>query len=263
MITQEISLKIWGHVEDYILINNFETLLYYYKKSGQIQSDDEPIHIETNFIKCNVLTLEKNSFAKRYNTNCVNLQIKKIENLLLATPQIKLLGQWIKDNSDCRCKKSDFYILTTNPYVIFGPIVCGICDKIVPLYKIVGLTEELKESIFTWEENHQCYSITHIRGLVGDKLAIEQMADYKSQLSTEGINISKELYKITGIPTFYDLLNDKIIKFKEKSLHLCPSCNCEWFLKSGLISGYYYKCDKCYLISDGGFSDGSEYKIIS
>lgn len=210
MFTQEISLKNWGNTETDIFANHFEILLKYYRMNGQIMSDCEPLFFESNFIKCNVSTLEIDSLSIENNNDNINKNIRKIENLLLATPTSMIQNQVpiFDEIPICICKKPDSYILNASSLFKMSPIICGNCGDQIPIYKVLGLNQEFKESLLDWQIDYECCDHLSMNRICGKAWALEQMADYDSDLNKIGINLCNELYRNIKIPTFYPILEN-------------------------------------------------------
>ena len=224
-------------------------------------SDNEPLFMEANFIKCIVSTLEINSLSVDNNTTNVKNQIHKIRNLLLASPTYTLQNHVpiLDEIPICTCKKSNSYILTASSLFKMSPIKCGNCFDQIPLYKMIGLSQECKESIFDWQKSYECCDHLQMDGCVGKEWASEQMADHKSELSVIGINLCNELFTVTGIPTFYYLFTYKQIGYENELFKTCPSCNGDWRLNDPSLLLYHFRCNNCKLISDFA---SSGYEII-
>ena len=261
MFTQEIALQIWRDTEIEILTYHFEMLLQYYRMNGQIISEHEPLFMESNFIKCNVSTLEIDSLLIKHNTNKVNDQISEIENLFLSAPTFKLHNHVpiVDEIPVCTCKKSKSNILTASCLFKKSPIECGDCFRQIPLYKMIHLREEVKESILNWQKNYECCEHLQMSGLVSKEWASVQMANHKSELSKIGINFCNELFTVTGIPTFYYLLNCNKDGLKSEINNLCPKCNGDWRLSDPTLLSYHFQCNNCKLISDFA---GTDYEMM-
>lgn len=260
MFTQEISLKVWGNTEMYILTNHFETLLRYYRMNGQIMSDCEPLFFESHFIKCNVSTLETDSLSIENNTNNINKHIRKIENLLLASPTSTLQNHVpiFDEIPICICKKPDSYILIASSLFKMSPIKCGNCGDQVPIYRIMGLSQEFKESLIDWQKNYECCDHLVLGGLPAEAWALEQMADHESELSKIGINLCNELHRNIKIQTFYPILENIQKEIINNKLKTCPKCKGEW-CSYGLELDSYLRCNKCNLMKTWV---GSDFDIV-
>ena len=256
MFTQEISLKNWGNTEIYVLTSQFQLLLKYYTMNGQIMSDCEPLFFESNFVKCNVSTLETDSLSAEYNTNNIKMQIREIENLLLASPIVTPLKHVLilDEMPICTCKKCQSYILTASSLFKMSPISCGNCGGQIPIYKIVGPSQQFKESLINWQKNYECCDHLIIGGFTDEAWAIEQMSAYDSELSRIGINLCSELSRDAKIPTFYPILENIQKGIINDKLKTCPKCKGECY-SYGTELNSYLRCNKCNLMKTGIVND--------
>lgn len=250
MYIQEISIDIKTKVNKNTLVDQFQWLMSSYRNSGQTQGRIESQYIIDNKIVCLPYTLEKNSLARKYNNFYVNNQTKKLEELCNSTLQFRTVGKYYNSyKTPCACKKSDFYILTTNYTSIDSPLTCGTCNRSVPLYRLPVYHDYGYLPILSWETNYISCDSLQMNCAVGERWALNQMQDLKSQLSKQGFKICKRIEELTSIPTYYYLHNYN--KFKgDKLSRPCPSCNKKWGLKQPLHDRYDFKCDRCKIVSE-------------
>lgn len=249
MYIQEILINIKSQTDKEELMGEFGILMSFYRGNGQTQGRIESQYINDNKIICLPFTLEKNSLSKKYNNIYVNRQSKKIEELCSSTLEFKTVGKSCESyKTPCKCKKSDFYILITNYVTIESPLTCGNCNKSVPLYRLPNYYDYGYMPILSWETNYISCDSLQMNCEVGERWALNQMQEIKSQLTKQGIVICDKLKELTTIPTYYYLHNYK--KYNGDQLtRTCPSCNNKWDLKQRLHNFYDFKCDKCKLVS--------------
>lgn len=249
MYIQKVSIVIKTNVDKDELYDEFNLLLSYYRGNGQTQGKIESQYIDKNKIVCFPFTLEKNSLDIKNNNIYVKKQIEKIENLSNSKIKFKIIG---KTNSEykkpCNCKKSDFYVLITNYLSINSPLTCGTCDKTIPLYKLPKFYDFGYMPILSWVTNYQSCDSLQMNCEVGERWALNQMQETKSQLSKQGLEICKQIEELTKIPTFYYLHNYRKHKGDENK-RLCPNCEKKWYLKTQIHNFYDFKCENCKIIS--------------
>ncbi|MBV8328018.1 DUF2310 family Zn-ribbon-containing protein [Chryseobacterium sp.] len=102
--------------------------------------------------------------------------------------------------------------------------------------------------ILSWETNYQSCDRLQMNCEVGERWALNQMQDTKSQLSKQGIDICIKIEKLTNIPTYYYLYNYKKHK-KGDEIKPCPVCQKKWKLNTKLHDFYDFKCDQCKIVS--------------
>ena len=249
MYIQEISIDIMSNVDKDQLIDEFGLLMSFYRGSGQTQGKIESQYISNNKIVCLPYTLEKNSLDKKFNNFYVNRQTEKVEEFCNSKLTINTVGKsYDSYKTPCNCKKSNFYILITNYVSTESPLICGTCNKSVPLYRLPFYYDHGYMPILSWETNYISCDSLQMNCEVGERWALNQMQEIDSQLSKQGIDICRKIQEITSIPTYYYLHNFR--KYKGNQLvKPCPNCNGKWNLKEKLHNRYDFKCDKCKIIS--------------
>ncbi|WP_426326214.1 DUF2310 family Zn-ribbon-containing protein [Pedobacter sp. R-06] len=249
MYIQEISIDIKTKLDKDELIDEFGILMSFYRGNGQTQGRIESQYIKNDKIVCLPFTLEKNSLDKKFNNFYVNRQTKKIEDLCNSRLSYKTIGKsYDSYKSPCKCKKPHFYILITNYITIESPLTCGACNQSVPLYRLPIYYDHGYMPILRWETNYISCDSLQMNCEVGERWALNQMQEIKSQLSRQGLEICRKIEELTSIPTFYYLHNYK--KYKGDQLtRPCPGCNKKWNLKTQLNNQYDFKCDECKIIS--------------
>jgi len=249
MYIQEILIEINSNADRDELYKEFFSLMADFYQNGQIQGHQHSQYFTENKIISLPYTLEEDSLDKKYFNKYIESDIKKIEEKFKSKIQFRTLGKTFDDyNRTCNCENFKFYILTTDFLTINSPIICGSCFKPVPLYKIPKYDNEGYYKILKWQDNYQSCSMLDINSTVGERWALKQLSDAGSQLSKEGIEISRRIEEITNVPVYYFLFNYKRHKGNEL-LWPCPGCNNKWDLKEPLYDFYAFKCDKCRLIS--------------
>ncbi len=249
MYIQKIYISIQTDTDKTQLIESFYNLMSFYRGNGQIQGKIQSEYITKNKLCSLPYTHDKNALDEMFNNFYVNNQIKKIENLCNSKFKFKTVGKTHKDyEGACTCKKSDFYVLITNFISIASPMVCGTCDKPVPLYRLPQYEDYGYMPILSWASNYIAADTLQMNCEVGERWSLNQMQSLKSQLSKQGLAICKKIETLTEIPTYYFLFNYKK-KDVEPALKRCPNCNETWYLKERLHRFYDFKCHNCRLIS--------------
>ncbi|WP_332454750.1 DUF2310 family Zn-ribbon-containing protein [Chryseobacterium aquaticum] len=248
MFIQEVSVEVNSEYSKDELYQEFNLLMEFYRGNGQSQGRIESQYIYGNKITALPFTLEKNSLAKEKNNIYVNKRIEKIQTLSNSVISIKTVGKTIEDyNGCCKCEKSEFYLLITNLVSIDSPVTCGNCNKSIPLYRLPKYYDFGYMPILRWETNYQSCDRLQMNCEVGERWALNQMQEINSQLSKQGIKITKKIEELTNIPTFYFLYNYRKQE-KDNINRNCPNCNEKWSLKERKFF-YDFKCDDCRIIS--------------
>src|SRR5207237_2311956 len=132
-----------------------------------------------------------------------------------------------------KCLKLKFNCVITHYVTIESPLACGSCFRSVPLYRLPKYDDHDYMQILSWETNYISCDSLQMNCEVGERWALNQMQEVKSQLSRQGLKICQRIEELTDVPTYYYLHNYR----KEKSNPLsrpCPVCGDKWNLKEPL-----------------------------
>jgi len=184
---------------------------------------------------------EDNALDENFNNIYVSEYLAQMKKLFKIS--IEIIGKNLNYDKSCTCKKSSWYMLYTDFIETDSPVVCGDCNKMIPLYKLPHLFNKNEHSsVLDWKETYRAIDELWIDSL-SDRFTYRQLNNLDSQLSKIGLNICNELEKATNTPTYYYLFQNG--KSKEK----CPICGADWKLK-GEKTFIDYRCEKCRLVAD-------------
>lgn len=253
MFIQEISIQINTKLSRRKLVDQFECLLGSYHITGQVVNVGSLIYsrefpfIVNNCIKCYVNTLEKNSLHKKYNPLRVKEDVENIEKLCNAKMEVKVLGKTFYYKEACTCKKHTFFILFDS---ITGPLECGVCFNPIALYRLkeLSLVEDFQRMLL-WQKNYAACDALQLNCHVGERWATNQMRNHTSELSEMGLDICRNIEKLTGYAVYYYLYNYRRLTLEQDKKRKCPSCGGKWLLKNRFGVIFDFKCDKCKLVS--------------
>jgi predicted nucleic acid-binding Zn ribbon protein len=154
---------------------------------------------------------EKDSLNEKYTNHYAREGLQKLQELF-EVGELEIIGENISSSEVCECSNPSWYKLCTVDYVQGSPIICGECDKGIPLYKtpkipvrcvISGdVIEDEYHQIQCWQKNYQCIDKLWFLSLM-DRYTYRQMNNPQSQLSELGLWIRRELEKAYGKPVYY------------------------------------------------------------
>lgn len=173
-----------------------------------------------------------------------NLYIKKYRKKVEKYFEISKKEVGFSTNYDllCTCPSSSWYLLKTVYTGVATPVVCGDCNRRVPLYKFPHILNEHEYySVLGWMVAYESMDYLFMHG-VHDRYTYRQLHKPDSQLAIEGREIAAAFEEITETPFYYFLYN------YYNSPKKCPSCNRDWqTTKESIVD---YKCAACRLVSD-------------
>ncbi|KAA5542829.1 DUF2310 family Zn-ribbon-containing protein [Adhaeribacter rhizoryzae] len=223
-------------------------LLY---KNTQIINNELQYEATENGVMLNLYCPEKDSYkdknASYYAINAKNNFPTELELNLT----FELVGLDPELGKTFIPKKSTHYILTEPLDGNWSPLICGDTYNQIPLYKIPFTYEgKSHQEINYWEYNYRSIKTLWHIGYGQDRWTLNQLQNYKSELNQKGVSCCRQIEKVTNIPTYYFLFNDRAWgKTKDKS-RKCPGCGKDWFIPDSTNNNLVaFKCDDCRLVS--------------
>lgn len=192
---------------------------------------------------------EQDSLLAKNNSEWVNFALAEARKEGVELQYFEIIGRDYNENDTASQTIPSFQILYTS-YVDSGsPLAHGDELKGIPLYRVLQNEPELSQAIVKWQENWQACDQLQMNGAVLEKTVLAEISEYESELSQLGRTVCAEIEKVTQVPTFYYLYRlgkDQEIEHNRK----CPSCGDNWKLAEPLHEIFYFKCDKCRLLSN-------------
>ena len=192
-----------------------------------------------------VLPME-DSLSDKYSNGYVKERLEKLESVF----DIEVIkeGDNLEYYKSCTCEKPSWYYLYSSFFQEEGSLVCGDCNRPVPLYKVPYILREKEHNSLTnWQS---AYMSMHNLWMYGhwNKFTYGQFCLHNSKLNREGRRIRKELEKILRMPVYYYLYYfdlGEAVAYMRGTPEVCPKCGGEW-----ARDGEFCKCEKCRLLAD-------------
>lgn len=224
-------------------------------RHGHILYRNVPVIESNKEFKALLDCVEIDSLDAKNRKYYVNKNWQEIEKLANNKIVIKHIGNEYVENSKCCGKQSFFILYLGSPY---SPIRCGDCFEPVSIYSIPETYHDGKgyDDIFFWRKNYQaCYDLWAL-SYVGEKYHQSQLSKHDSKLTQMGLQVCKNIEKVTNKSVYYFLMNyDKVTPKKDKK-RKCPVCNGDWIVDTKLHETFDFKCDKCKLLSELSSNSG-------
>lgn len=189
----------------------------------------------------------QDSLLPKWNNEWVNEALSQAEQAGISFEFFTLLGRDY-NAEETSSQSADFYLLYTTHLDSCSPLYNGNDFCPVPLYQL-GMEPELSETLIHWQENWQACDQLQMNSGTLEKQALAEISDVESPLSQQGRELARTVENSTKIPTFYYLYRlgtDTELEQNRK----CPSCHGNWKLSEPLHDIFYFKCDRCRLISN-------------
>jgi predicted nucleic acid-binding Zn ribbon protein len=243
-----ISIKYNKRIDENELWHAFNQLLGSLRHNGQLIGREMQPYQNKSCMYATVFTAAENTVDKKYHNKYVNDGIAALEKLCGYPLEMKYAGSTEdEENSICTCKKHQHFLLRY--FNQFSPLLCGTCNKAVPLYKLPKLHDFGYRNITSWQSNYMACVILDVNCTVGEKWAIKQQCDCNSALSKQGRQVAKDITAATGTKTYYYLSNFSRRSKVKDIARPCPGCGGSWRLQKEIHDYVWFKCANCLLMS--------------
>lgn len=227
------------------------------RMNGQILGREWPFCVVGNRLTTRVMMPEDVSLQAAFN----NVYVSDYESQLRAAGSevvIVDLGEDPAGGNVCACADPSGYLLFTNYLSLESPISCMDCLSAVPLYRLPKTAHDEYYDIICWQSDYQSCDSLQMNCAVLESASTHQLADLHSALTLRGRNIARDLERGTGKPVYYYLYraheHRRGKKRTQATTRPCPGCGGKWHLASALNHLFQFRCDRCRLLSNVGFS---------
>jgi predicted nucleic acid-binding Zn ribbon protein len=244
-----ISIKYADDIDQNELWHAFNGLLGFLRHNGQLIGRYMQPFAKDGRISATFPTATEDALDKQHHNKYVVDGIGKLEELCGQKLEIEWVGYGEdQEKSICDCTKHKHFLLYY--YGEYSPIVCGSCEKQLPLFKMPKLYDNTEYwNLTNWQSAYQGCVLIDLNCGTGERWAIRQQCDYNSGLSKQGREVAAKITEITGVKTYYFLSNFSKRSRKKDIERPCPSCGGEWHLEKSIHGYVHHKCDKCLLMS--------------
>jgi predicted nucleic acid-binding Zn ribbon protein len=247
----QISIRYTKKVDEEMLFGLFDGLHSALRENGQVNGRERRIYAHKGKMHTIFFTVTKSALSSKYHSQDVIDFIEKIEKLCKEPLETKYNGRY-EDEKDsiCKCKKEKRKYLVLYYFNDSSPVICSSCDKAIPIYTLPKIHHSVNYwELVGWLNNYNACVILDVNCSVGERWAIKQQCDYKSELSKEGRAVAAKIAEVTGTPTYYFLPNFSKTPPKKDQTRPCPSCGGDWHLDAPIHGYFRHRCDKCLLMS--------------
>jgi predicted nucleic acid-binding Zn ribbon protein len=245
----ELSIKLKADIEDENeLWHAFWSLLGFLRHSGQLIGRNMHPYRKNNEMFATIFTATEAALEEKYHNKYVLESIRSLEEICGNPLIIRHVGFSEGEQKQvCSCTKHEHFLLYY--YGDFSPVICGSCEKGVPLFLLPDLYDFGFYPLTSWQSAYQGCVLLDLNCGTGEKWAMKQQCDPRSGLSKQGREVAAKIMAETGVKTYYFLSNfSKRSKIKDRT-RPCPSCGGAWHLEKEIHGYVRHKCDTCLLMS--------------
>ncbi|MBR0573722.1 MULTISPECIES: Zn-ribbon-containing protein [Pasteurellaceae] len=236
---------------------NFTSLIFkivnQWRENGQMIGREAGIThfqcIDEAFFQVNLSIPRQDSLMAKYNSDEVNKALSQADSYGVKFASFELVGKDYRADVTSHQIEGEFLLLYTTHLDSCSPVFNGADFLPLPLYEITQSNQPFSADILKWQEDWQACDQLQMNGSTLEQSALQQISDHTSELAQQGRTLCQRIEQITQTPTYYYLYRlgkDEEIEHNRK----CPNCNEEWKLNEPMHSIFYFKCDKCRLISN-------------
>jgi len=230
-------------------INEFDYAMENFTSSlcsnGQIMFDFINTVKYSDHYAYRVVAPEPDSLNEKYYNKYCKQDFLIVSEMSLKEPELRLIGENYNFSDSCSCENSSHYVLYTENRDLSYPVVCGDCERNVPIYKLPRTYDNNNEyyDVWNWQYIYHACDKQFMYGM-GERHGYKMMNDIKSPLSVEGLRICALWENLVQKPFYYFLF-----KYYRKNKPICPKCNENWVNHNKDIK-FEYVCEKCRLVSN-------------
>jgi len=230
---------------------SINALLEAFRANGQILGREFAIALNEGEFRVRLLTPEKSSLAKRFNSPWVNVALTELTDAKILAPREKYIGQDI--NSEATSTDTPSWQLVYTSYVhMCSPVRSGDTLQPIPLYRLPATFNGDHKRIIRWQTEWQaCDELQMAAATQAEFAALEELTSTKSDLFRRGWDLRGRIEFLTKIPTYYYLYRVGGDNLASEQTRACPRCgNKDWRLKEPLLDMFHFRCDDCRIVSN-------------
>ncbi len=230
------------------LAEDMSTYIFLLERTGQVLKNREISVVDKNIISTPVLCPEIDSYKAENSTQYVLNAVNRLEQKSSSKIVYIQTGR-AAEYPDYKVPENSSYYILRDQWV--SPIVCGDTFKSVPLYKIPYTYHDGigYDDIVFWQNNYE-----RLYGLwtsVYESFALGELQNVHSELNKIGRELCAKIEKLTGVPTYLFLFNDRDWSKQQDLDRKCPLTGNDWRISDEFSSGAInFKCDESRLVSE-------------
>lgn len=251
MIVAELQFECFDNTTVSAVDKGVNGLIEALRYNGQILGREFPIIMGDGVFYVRVVCPEENSLHPDNHSDYVNVCIKQLSEASLLSPKVRLLGQDINSEEVAELETPGWQVLYTTYVHTCSPLRSGETLLPIPLYRNPPTLNGDHKAVIKWQTEWQaCDELQMAGGCKAEHAALTEITDINSDLFRRGWDIRGRIEYLTAIPTYYYLYRVGGKSLKAEKERVCPKCGGEWLLEKPLHDIFYFKCDKCRIVSN-------------
>lgn len=212
------------------------------RKTGQVY-DNFQVIAEKDGFAVYIIMPGADSLDYKYCSPETLESVKKLAAIFFL--EIESLGTVVGCEDACTCESSLCYILATDVAMLESPVLCGNCEKPVPLCKLPGILDKEGQSQFlNWQDQYRALLQLDVANYA-PAYTEKELRDPASRINKMGKKLCQALSNAKKLPVFYRLERQR------GTMEVCPGCGRNWAETHDLgITTRFNLCAYCYLAVD-------------
>lgn len=224
-------------------------IINHWRWNGQIIGREFGVTFHQDHFEARIAIPEQDSLLPKWNNELVTEALQQAVEIGVEFTGFEIIGQDYAADETSRNVRPEFLMLYTTHLESCSPLKAGESLRAVPLYQLLQQNPPLAEALIKWQENWQACDQLQMNGGALEQISLAEISEVKSELSQQGLELARQVEQATGVPVYYYLYRlgqDESVEYHRP----CPSCGGDWRLHKPLHEMFYFKCDKCRLISN-------------
>jgi predicted nucleic acid-binding Zn ribbon protein len=245
----EISIRYRPElVEVDVLWHLFHQLLGSLRHNGQLIGRNMQPYEKDGQMLAIIFTATADALDTQHQNKYVREGIEALEKYCAHSLIIKHVGK-VENETNLICACTQHKHLLLYYYQELSPVLCGTCEKAIPLFRLPHLHDFGFWNLTSWQSAYMACVMLDLNCGTGEKWAIKQQCDPRSGLSKQGRAVGEKIMEAMGVKTYYFLSNFSKGSRKKDINRPCPGCGGPWRLKNEIHKYVRYQCDTCLLMS--------------
>ncbi len=222
-----------------------EAFLNALRSNGNIFNDWNDLELEDR-VCVRVVSLEERALLPE-NWSCYAQDYwNKTKSFCRKSAIFRAVAETVVYDFVCDCFNPTSHILRSSMFGIETPVVCGCCEKAIPLYTLPHVNQEEDHyKILGWQTTAFSFDRLWYQGGAGERFATRQLEYPQSDFMKQTRQLAAALEKESEVPTYSFLKH-----YYQKWGKHCPLCGRKWRWKETTSELFAFKCNHCRLISE-------------
>ncbi|WED27351.1 Zn-ribbon-containing protein [Vibrio sp. DW001] len=251
MIVAELQFECFDNTTVSAVDKGVNSLMEALRYNGQILGREFPIVMGDGVFYVRAVCPEEESLHPDNHSDYVNVCIKALSEASLLSPKVRLVGRDLNSEEAAEQETPNWQVLYTTYVHTCSPLRSGETLLPIPLYRNPATLNGDHKAVIKWQTEWQaCDELQMAGGCKAEHAALAEITQTNSDLFRRGWDIRGRIEYLTQIPTYYYLYRVGGKGLKEERERRCPKCGGEWLLDNPLHDVFYFKCDKCRIVSN-------------